>query len=197
MSIVLGLTGSFGSGKSTVASMFEELGVAIKDADQASREVVEPGSEGFAQIVAEFGPDTVGPDGTLDRKKLADIVFNDREARLKLNGIVHPKVGEVIARFLNEHKADSVVVLEIPLLLESSRRGNVDKVVVVRVDERNRFGRLHRAGFSEKEVIARLGSQMSQSRKVKLADHVIDNNADPEETRRQVLEIARHYGLQN
>lgn len=195
MTTVLGLTGSFGSGKSTVASMFEAMGVPVIDADQAARAVVEPGTPGLARVVEAFGEEVLGPDGKLDRKKLADRVFSDDEARGRLNGIVHPLVGQEMARFLSAHRDDPVVVLEIPLLLEGGRKAPVHKVVVVTTDPEKRKERLSTSGFSAEEVEARLRAQMPQEEKVKLADHVIRNDGDLEATRRQVRELASKYGI--
>lgn len=195
MALVLGVTGSFGSGKSTVSKMFAEMGVPVLDADQAARDAVAPGKPALESIVKEFGEEVLSPEGTLDRRKLADRVFHDPAARVKLNRIVHPKVGEEMARFLQKHQDEPLVILEIPLLLESSNPRMVDKVLVVTTDEKSRFGRLHRAGFSEAEIIARLGSQMPQARKVQLADYVIANDGNLEATRRQVQDLARQLGL--
>ena len=195
MAIVLGLTGSFGSGKSTVASIFRELGVPVLDADQVAREVVEPGTEALKEVVREFGAGVLDENGSLDRKKVAEIVFDDPERLKRLNAIVHPRVGEGIARFLQVHAGDPLVVLEIPLLLETGRKGAMDKVIVVTTDEEHRNERLRADGFTESEIQARLASQMSQDRKVALADHVIDNSGDMESTRRQVHELARQCGL--
>lgn len=195
MPTVLGLTGSFGSGKSTVASIFRELGVPVLDADEVAREVVEPGTEALEEVVREFGAGVLDENGSLDRKKVAEIVFDDPERLKRLNAIVHPRVGEGIARFLQVHAGDPLVVLEIPLLLETGRKGAMDKVIVVTTDEERRNERLRANGFTESEIQARLASQMSQDRKVGLADHVIDNSGDRESTRRQVHELARQCGL--
>lgn len=194
MSFVLGLTGSFGSGKSTVASMFGEAGVPVIDADQVAREVVEPGTRGLARVVEAFGPGVLGPDGGLDRKRVADLVFADEAARAKLNAIVHPLVGEGIAKFLAANAAAPLVVLEIPLLLEGGRRAPVHKVVVVTSDDAVRIRRLKASGFSEEEIRARLRAQMPQEEKLKLADHVIRNDGEREGTRAQVRELLELYG---
>lgn len=195
MTLVLGLTGSFGSGKSTVASMFEAMGVPVIDADQAARDVVEPGTPGLARVVEAFGEEVLDEDGRLDRKKLADRVFSDEAARKRLNGIVHPLVGEEIARFLSSHAGAPLVVLEIPLLLEGGRTAPVQKVVVVTTDPEKRRERLQAKGFTVEEIEGRLKAQMPQEEKVKLADHVIRNDGDLEETRRQVRELAERYGI--
>lgn len=191
MAIVVGLTGSFGSGKSTVARMLEEMGVPTQDADQAAKDVVEPGRPALAEIVQAFGSSVLQGDGALDRKRMAEIVFADPEARKRLNAIVHPRVREEQAKFLQRHAAEPVVALEIPLLLEAGGRGAFPKVIVVTASERTRFGRLKKAGFSEREIIARLGSQMPQARKIALADFVIDNDGDMAATRRQAEKVLR------
>lgn len=195
MTTVLGLTGSFGSGKSTVASMFEAMGVPVMDADQAARDVVEPGTLGLERVVEAFGHDILGPDGRLDRKKMADRVFSDDAARGRLNSIIHPLVGEQMAAFLSRHRDAPLVVLEIPLLLEGGRKAPVHKVVVVTTDSGKRKERLKASGFTEEEVDARLRAQMPQEEKIKLADYVIRNDGDLESTRRQVRELAQTYGI--
>lgn len=195
MGIVLGLTGSFGSGKSTVAGMFAELGLPVIDADDLAREVVEPRGEALAEVVAEFGEGVLAPDGALDREKMAEIVFADPEARRRLNAIIHPRVGAALARFVQTHLLEPVTVLEIPLLLETSGSRTVDKVLVVTTSEKARLERLAANGYTESQVSARLASQMEQERKVELADFVIRNEGDLEETRRQVREVARRCGM--
>ena len=195
MTVVIGLTGSFGSGKSTVAAMLAEMGAPVLDADQVAREVVQPSQPAFREIVEAFGERMVADDGTLDRKKLAQWVFTDAGARATLNRIVHPRVREATGRFVEAHPEAPVVVLEIPLLLENDARQRVDKVAVVSTNERNRFGRLKAKGFSEKQIIERLGSQMSQARKIALADEVIRNEGDLKTTRERVRRLALKYGL--
>lgn len=194
--MVIGLTGSFGSGKSTVASMFADRGVPVLDADQAARDVVARGTEGLEEIVEAFGDSILTAEGELDRKKMADIVFNDPEARGKLNGIVHPRVGGAMREFLAEHDSAPVQVLEIPLLLEGGSRSIVDKVVVVTTSEEARIERLKRSGYDEEEISARLASQMPQEEKVALADYVIRNDGDLKSTLGQVEELARELGIE-
>lgn len=191
MALIVGLTGSFGSGKSTVAAIFKEFGVPVQDADQVAREVVQAGASGLKEIVREFGEGVLDTQGGLDRKKMADHVFADPSARRKLNAIIHPRVREEQARFIQTHAAAPMIVLEIPLLLESGGRGLMNKVVVVTASERIRFGRLRKAGFTEKEIIARLGSQMPQGRKVQLADFVVENDGEIAQTREQVKKFLR------
>ncbi len=195
MTIVLGLTGSYGSGKSTVAAMLAEMGIPVIDADEIAREVVRPGAPALAEIVAAFGGSVLKEDGTLDRARLAEVVFAEEGARRRLNAIVHPRVGERLRQFVRENAAAPVVALEIPLLLEGGGRGLVDQIVVVTVKESTRMERLARRGIDESSARARLASQLPQERKVALADHVIDNDGDRESTRAQVRALARRLGV--
>lgn len=195
MTVVLGLTGSFGSGKSTVASIFDALGVPRQDADQIARDVVRPGTRALNEIVEAFGQDVLDAEGTMDREKMAKIVFSDEEARQRLNSIIHPRVRERMKEFIEDHAGEPLVVVEIPLLLEGGRSGTVDKVVVVTTSESIRFERLAGLGFSEEQIQARLGAQMPQEEKITLADHVIDNGGSLEATREQVVELAGLYGI--
>lgn len=194
MTLVLGLTGSFGSGKSTVAAMFRGLGFPAADADDFAREAVAPGSEALAEIGRAFGEGVLTADGSLDREAMAARVFADPEARKRLGVIVHPRVRAAMDRFVAAHQGAPAVILEIPLLFETGREAEMDEVIVVTASERARFGRLKARGFTEKQIVARLGAQMAQSRKVARADRVIDNGGAIERTRKQVEEIAALYG---
>ena len=191
MTRVLGLTGSFGSGKSTIGGIFGEAGIPVLDADIVARDVVRLGQPALGEIVDTFGDEVLAEEGSLDRKKMANIVFNDSRARARLNAIIHPRVREEMARFIHDNKSAPLVVLEIPLLLESNDRFDVDDVIVVTASERKRFMRLKGKGFGEKEVIARLGGQMAQARKAAMADWVIDNDGGLDQARVQVHEIMR------
>lgn len=195
MTVILGITGSFGSGKSTVASMFGDLGVPVMDADVAARDAVVAGSPGLAQIVEAFGEDVLAADKGLDRKKMAAIVFDDPESRAALNAIVHPRVGLAMGAFVQAHSADPLVALEVPLLLEGKTRLMVDKVLVVTTTEEVRSRRLSGSGYSEDEIAARLSAQMPQAEKIRLADFVVANDGDLDHTRSQVCEIARRLGV--
>lgn len=195
--ILVGLTGSFGSGKSAVATMFSERGIPVQDADQVARDVVRNGTTGLDEVVRQFGAEVLGSDGEMDRAKVAAIVFGDPAARQRLNAIIHPKVREEQMRFVQANAAAPIVVLEIPLLLESGGRGAMNKVVVVTASERIRFARLKGRGFGEKEVIARLGTQMPQAVKVSKADYVITNDGTLDETRKQVWRVIEQITAEN
>lgn len=189
MSLVIGLTGSIASGKSTVSNMFREKGIPVIDADIISREVVERGENAYHDIIETFGEEILQKDGSLDRKALGAIIFADEAKRKLLNAIVHPAVRE---RLLSRRDAlleggARCVVLDIPLLFESGLADYADRTLVVYVDEATQLARLmERDQSGEDEARKRIGSQMPLNQKVKLADAVIDNNGTKENTLKQL-----------
>lgn len=192
MGQIIGITGGIASGKSTVSLYLQELGFTIVDADLASRAVVEPGEEAYHQVVKAFGEDILLTDGNIDRVKLGSIIFNDQEKRLLLNGIVHPAVRNWM-RVKTEaalSSGEETVFMDIPLLFESKLTFMVDKTLLIYVDEQVQLKRLmNRNGLSETEALARINSQMPLADKKAIADAVIDNNGDINETKRQVKAI--------
>jgi dephospho-CoA kinase len=190
--IAVGLTGGIGSGKSTVSAMLAARGAVIVDADAITRELQQPGQPVFDAIVERFGPAVVGTDGHLDRPALARIVFGDPEALTDLNAIVHPAVGrEIAARLAAEAGTDHVVVLDIPLLVESGR-SNVAAVIVVDVPEEVALRRLAaQRGMAEDDVRARMASQASREERRAKADYVLDNAGSREELEAQVARLWR------
>jgi dephospho-CoA kinase len=183
----VGLTGGIGSGKSSVSALLAARGAVIIDADAITREVQEPGTEVFTAMVERFGPGIVAADGTLDRPAVADIVFNDAAALADLNAIVHPAVGlETGRRLVEQAETDNLVVLDIPLLVESGGR-EVAGIVVVDVDPEVAVQRLvaHR-GMRETDVRARMARQASRADRLAKADVVIDNSGTPEDLARAV-----------
>ena len=189
--MILGLTGSIGSGKSTVARMFEEQGSAVViDADAIARQVMEPGGSAYKKVVTAFGPGILEADGRINRKRLAEIVFGDAEKRLLLNSIVHPCVRDEEIRLREQHRQHPLVVLMVPLLFENAMEHLADKVAVVTVDEESRLRRLYeRSQMPADEVARRLAAQMPDQEKIRLADYVIDNSGTLEQTREQVRAI--------
>jgi dephospho-CoA kinase len=191
---IVGLTGNFGSGKSTVASLFREAGIPALDADRLSREVASPGGAAYPAIVREFGEAVVGPDGRIDRKKLGEIVFADPGQRAKLEAITHPAIldamkAAVAALASAGHR---VVVVEASLIHESGRRGLFTEVITVRCDAGTQLRRvMARDGISPEQAAARIDAQMDAENKASRSDYVIDNSGDTEETRRQVASIVR------
>ncbi|MEF2093711.1 MULTISPECIES: dephospho-CoA kinase [Peribacillus] len=196
MGQIIGITGGIASGKSTVSLYLQELGFTIVDADLASRAVVEPGEEAYHQVVKAFGEDILLTDGNIDRVKLGSIIFNDQEKRLLLNGIVHPAVRNWM-RLKTEaalSSGEETVFMDIPLLFESKLTFMVDKTLLIYVDEQVQLQRLmNRNGLSETEALARINSQMPLADKKALADAVIDNNGDINETKRQVKSILSEW----
>ena len=174
---VIGLTGGIGSGKSAVSARLAARGAVVVDADAITRELQEPGQPVLAAMVERFGPEILRADGTLDRQGVADIVFTDPAALADLGAIVHPAVGEEIARRLEEEAStDHVVVLDVPLLVESGR-SDLAALLVVDVDPELAIRRLveHR-GFSEADARARMARQVSRADRLARADLVIDNS---------------------
>jgi dephospho-CoA kinase len=194
--LVIGLTGGIGSGKSTVSELLAAKGGVIVDADAITREVQEPGTPTFAAMVERFGDGIVARDGTLDRAAVADIVFGDPEALADLNHIVHPAVGaEIAARMRSLAEGDDVVVLDVPLMVESPRAYPVAALVVVDVDPEVAVGRLvGRRGMREDDVRARMARQANREQRLARADRVIDNSGDLDDLARQVDELWEWVG---
>jgi dephospho-CoA kinase len=171
----VGLSGGVGSGKSTVSELLRRHGAVVIDADAIAREVVEPGTPGFAAVVSRFGPSVVR-DGRLDRPALAELVFRDERARLDLNGIVHPLVRERAAVLMGEAPANAVVVYDVPLLVESDLGSDYDVVVMVLADAEVRVRRLAGRGMPEHDARARMAAQASDEERRAAADEIIENN---------------------
>ncbi|GEL24743.1 dephospho-CoA kinase [Pseudonocardia sulfidoxydans NBRC 16205] len=190
VALMVGLTGGIGSGKSTVARRLTELGAVLVDADAIAREVVAGGSEGLARILDEFGREFAGPDGELDRPRMAAAVFTDPGAREKLNGIVHPLVRARSAELVAAAPAGSIVVQDVPLLVEGGMGAGFALVVVVHADEEVRVGRLVGSrGMAEDDARARIRAQASDEQRRAAADVLLDNSGTPDRLRAQVDEL--------
>jgi dephospho-CoA kinase len=190
--IIVGLTGSVGTGKSTVTNFFRELGAYIIDWDELSREVTNPYSKASEKIVACFGKDILNDDLTINRQKLAELVFSDGEMLETLNQIVHPEVFKEDVRITNKIKdldPDALIIKEIPLLFEVNHPITVDKVVVVAASKQTQLRRLKDKGMSREEAQKRIKSQLPLKEKIKVADFVINNDGSLKETKKQVGEI--------
>jgi dephospho-CoA kinase len=193
--IIAGITGTIGTGKSTVAAMFGDLGAFIIDADKLAHEVVEPGKPAWQAIIDKFGSKLLNQDQTLNRQMLANIVFNDKAKLQVLNSIVHPEVFKEDQRLVNERKAadpDGLIIKDIPLLLEMGgdvARLFVDKIIVVYASPDIQLKRLIARGVSEADARNRINNQVPVKDKMKMADFVINNDGTLEETRVQVRTI--------
>jgi dephospho-CoA kinase len=173
--VLIALTGGIGSGKSTVARRWVELGATEVDADLLAREVVEPGSVGLAQVVNEFGPSVLTAAGALDRAELAKIAFANDDNRIKLEGILHPLIQELALQKVTN--LEGVIVYTIPLFVESKSKLQFDKVVAISCDEDVRVRRLVESrGMSEAEARSRISAQAKDSQREAVADIVIDSN---------------------
>ena len=189
---LIGLTGGAGSGKSTVAAMFRELGAAIVDADEAAHAVYAPGTPGFDAVAQEFGGEFVR-DGAIDRRKLGDRVFKDPAALARLNAIVHPLVRRWMAERTVEaaERGAEVVIQDVPLLFESGLQGLFSETVLVYVSPSTQVRRMVERGVPQARAQAMLAAQMPIDEKRALAGHVIDNEGSPESTREQVASVWR------
>lgn len=186
--IVVGLTGGIATGKSTVAAMFAARGAAVVDADRVAHRLQAPGALCFRHIVEAFGPDMVGPDGHLDRARLARLVFGDATARRKLEAIMHPAIRQAISEALARAAAEGAPlgVVEAALILEAGQRDRYDYVVVVAAPPDVQLERLRRRGLDEAEARRRLAAQWPTEAKAAAADFVIDNGGDLAATASQV-----------
>jgi dephospho-CoA kinase len=190
--VQVGLTGGIGSGKSSVARRFAELGALVVDADVLAREVVAAGTPGLARVAEEFGEGVVRADGTLDRPALARIVFGDEAALARLNGIVHPLVRERAAELVAAVPPGTVVVQDVPLLVETGQADRYDLVVVVQAPADVRVARLARdRGMTEDEARSRMAAQATDEQRRAVADVVIVNDADLATLRDRVDEVWR------
>ena len=188
---VIGLTGGVGSGKSTVAEMFRELGATVIDADEAAHAVYAPGTPGFDAVVREFGDQYVR-DGAIDRRRLGTLVFNDAAALRRLNAIVHPLVREwMAARTVEAFDAGAeIVIQDVPLLYENDLEGLFSSVVLVYAPADVQLGRLVQGrGVPRDRAESMIAAQLPIDEKRRRAHHVIDNSGTVDETRRQVEEV--------
>ena len=189
---VIALTGNIGTGKSTVAWMFGELGVPVLDADELAREAVAPKSAAWKAIYERYGRTVLGADDALNRKTIARIVFDDPVERKFLESVIHPHVKEAI-----EHRVAKLakenhpfVIVEVPLLFEVGWAREFDAVIVVRCDRENEIWRCQeKFGFDREEVLLRLAAQQPLEQKVRAAHAVIDNDGPVEETKVQVYRL--------
>ena len=173
--LIVALTGGIGSGKSTVGQMFQDLGAIVTDSDQLARDVVERGTTGFDQIIGAFG-DEVLKNGDLNRAALADLVFKDPAKRKQLEQITHPLIRKAFAKIVESAKGDSIVVNQIPLLVESNHDYKFDHVITVSASEAVRIERLLKRGMNLTQIQQRLQAQSNDAQREKISDSVIRND---------------------
>lgn len=185
----VGLTGGIGSGKSTVAAMFEKLGAYIIYADELAREAIAPGTSGFDQVVARFGPELINADGRIDRQLLAAHVFGQPENMADLEAIIHPRVSAALSALRQSIGPGKVVIYEIPLLVELDMADRFDKVVVVVAPAVDRIARLKGRGLDDDDILARMSQQATDQERRAIADYVIENAGNLEFLQIQVEQV--------
>ena len=185
------LTGGIGSGKSTVADFLDELGAYVIDSDQLARDVIERGTPGYEAVLAAFG-DEILTDGDVDRAKLAAIVFKDPTSRLKLEGIIHPLVRDAAEKMVRNLPPESIVINQIPLLVETDGAKRFDYVVAVSADEEVRRARLIDRGMKDYEITKRLAAQVNDAEREKVAHYVVTNNGTLDDLSRSVEALWRN-----
>lgn len=189
--IIIGLTGSFGSGKSTVASIFRSSGAVIIDADRIAHAVIRPGNPAYRRIKKEFGSGILKEDKTIDRRKLALVVFGRKPLVSKLNALVHPQVIRGIGQRIKKARK-GIVVIDAPLLFEAGMEKVADVLIVVNASQENQIQRIQKkSSLTRSAILKRTRSQIPLRQKVRRADFVIDNNGTVKETRKQVARIRR------
>jgi len=190
---ILGLTGSFGTGKTYAASVFRSLGAVVIDADKISHYVIGKNRHAWKKIVRVFGRKILAQDGSIDRKALAGIVFSDKRKLYKLNSIVHPEVISLIRAKLEKYiSGNKVIVIDAPLLVEARITGMVDRLVVVTCEKEIQIGRCRKKFRIEKEeILKRIESQVPIKKKIRLANWILDNSGTKAETKRQIKKVWR------
>jgi dephospho-CoA kinase len=194
--LIVALTGGIGSGKSTVGQMLEDLGAIVTDSDQLAREVVERGTTGFDQIVAAFG-DGVLKNGDLDRAALAEVIFKDPTKRTQLEQITHPLIRKAFAKVVESSKGDSIVINQIPLLVESKHEYKFDHVITVSATEEIRIERLLNRGMNLTQIKQRIQAQSTDAQREAISDTVISNDKDHSELLVEVEKVWELLQLKN
>jgi dephospho-CoA kinase len=189
--LVVALTGGIGSGKSTVAQIFQDLGAIVIDSDQLAREVVERGSTGFDQIVAAFG-DQVLTNGDLNRSALAELVFREPEKRKLLEEITHPLIRKAFAKIVESGKDESIIINQIPLLVESNNNYKFDHVITVSASEEIRTERLLKRGMNMAQIRQRIQAQSTDTQRENISDSIIRNDKSHAEL---ISEVERVWEL--
>lgn len=193
--IILGVTGSFGSGKTTVAASFKTYSAQVFDADKLAHECIAPKGKCYKKIIVAFGGQILKNDVTIDRRKLGSIVFGNKKLLKKLNNIIHPEVIKEIRKRLNKSKA-RIIVLDIPLLIESGLTKLADKLIVVTINRSEQIKRIkNRDSLCRKDILKIINSQIPLRVKERLADFVIDNSGTIEETKKQIRKIMKQLSL--
>ena len=185
----VGLTGGIGAGKSTVADLFSQKGAVVIRSDELARQVIEPQTPGFQQVIDRFGKDLLNAEGYIDRAKLAQIVFKDDAALKDLENIIHPLVRSKTNQIIDQHTSETIIVNEIPLLLEKKMESLFDFLVIVISSEKNRLERLAHRGLTAEQATARIAKQVSDEQRKAAADFLIVNDGNLDQLEADVEKI--------
>ena len=185
----VGLTGGIGAGKSTVADLFSQKGAVVIRSDELARQVIEPQTPGFQKVIDRFGKEFVNSEGYIDRAKLAQIVFQDDAALKDLENIVHPLVRSKTNQIIDQHTSETIIVNEIPLLLEKKMESLFDFLVIVISSEKNRLERLAQRGLTTEQATARMSKQVSDDERKAAADFLIVNDGNLDQLEADVEKI--------
>lgn len=185
----VGLTGGIGAGKSTVADLFSQKGAVVIRSDELARQVIEPQTPGFQQVIDRFGKDIINSDGYIDRAKLAQVVFQDDAALKDLENIIHPLVRSKTNQIIDQHTSETIIVNEIPLLLEKKMESLFDFLVIVISSEKNRLERLAHRGLTAEQATARMAKQVSDEQRKAAADFLIVNDGNLDQLEADVEKI--------
>ena len=194
--LIVALTGGIGSGKSTVGQLFEDLGAIVTDSDQLARDVVERGTNGFDQIIAAFG-DEVLKNGDLNRAALGELVFKDPAKRKQLEQITHPLIRKAFSKIVESSKGDSIVVNQIPLLVESNHDYKFDHVITISASEDVRIERLLKRGMNLNQIKQRLQAQSTDAQREQISDSIIRNDKSQAELLPEVEKVWELLQLKN
>jgi len=190
--VIVGLTGGIASGKNLVASYLKEFGAEIIDADEVAREIVEPGEGAYNEINSAFGDKVVRSDGRINRAALGELVFSDRALLEQLNDIMLPRIVEEEGRrieALQKEKCDAIIVVNAPLLIESGHYREMERVIVVDIDEELQLERAALKGYSRETALARMSAQIRREERLRHADFIIDNSGSREATKERTGEV--------
>jgi len=185
----VGLTGGIGAGKSTVADLFSKRGAVVIRSDELARQVIEPETSGYEQVISRFGKEIVNDKGSIDRAKLAQLVFNDDVALKDLENIIHPLVRERTNKLMSAQTPETIIVNEIPLLLEKKMESLFDFLVIVISTEKNRLERLSQKGLTEDQAKARIAKQVNDDARKAAADFLIVNDGNLDQLDTDVQKI--------
>jgi dephospho-CoA kinase len=194
--LIVALTGGIGSGKSTVGQIFEDLGAIVTDSDQLARDVVERGTNGFDQIITAFG-DEVLKNGDLDRAALGELVFKDPAKRKQLEQITHPLIRKAFSKIVESSKGDSIVVNQIPLLVESNHDYKFDHVITISASEDVRIERLLKRGMNLNQIKQRLQVQSTDAQREEISDSIIRNDKSQAELLPEVEKVWELLRIKN